>query len=315
MAISSTPDGTSPELAFSRSAFGTRLMAVMSSGSVSYQRIANFLLRNQIRVTALGIEDLARSCGVSTATISRFAREMEFTNYAAMRNEVALTLQGVLQPVEKLRHSIERRSHVTSSAESSLEFAIANLEVSRQGLAAEHLQQIVQKLMRAKTVYVMGFGLSAHLAGMLALHLQPFCVHVVEVAGYGGSEVAAGHLANISTKDVLVAISFPRYASDAVRMTQFAHELGACVVSLTDSTASPLAALADHLLLAPSNHPILPSSSTAALAVIEALVSTLMASNKKNVEKAISLTQALSAYLHDSAPVSRAGARRAGRGR
>ena len=292
-------DNASPELAFSKSGFGQALLEVLVNGSPSYQTIANFLLRNQIRVTALGIEDLAAGCQVSTATVSRFAREMGFVNYAGLRNEVASILQNILQPVEKLRTAIERRAGATSPADGSLEYAMANIESARRGLETAVLADVVTHLTRAKTVYVMGFGLSAHLAGILALHLQPFCRHVVEVAGYGGSEVAAGHLANIDQADVLVVLSFPRYANDAIRLARFAHDHGACVVTITDSTASPLAAVGNYLLLAPSTHPTLPSSGTAALAVIEALVSSLMTSNKKNLDKAAKLTAALAAYLHD----------------
>ena len=162
------------------------------------------------------------------------------------------------------------------------------------------MTQVVGRLTKASTVYIMGFGLSAHLAGMLALHLEPFCSHVVEVVGYGGTEVAAGHLANITEKDVLIVISFPRYALDVIRLTQFARMHSTCIIAITDSAASPIAQLGDYLLLAPSNHAVLPSSSTAAVAVIEALVSSIMVSNKKNVEKAQRLSEALAAYLHDA---------------
>ncbi|UUZ52598.1 hypothetical protein LP419_25050 [Massilia sp. H-1] len=48
------------------------------------------------------------------------------------------------------------------------------------------------RLTAARAVYVMGFGLSSQLASsMLSLHLQPFCQQVIEVAGQGGTEVAA----------------------------------------------------------------------------------------------------------------------------
>lgn len=293
-------EAATPEVAFAQSKLGKILIKTLTEGSSSYQSIADYLLRNQVRVTALGIEDLAQSCQVSTATISRFARDIGFSNYAAMRNEVAETLQSVFQPVEKLRNTIERRTQETNPAITSLEYALANMDATKQNLSIEVLNQVVSKLVKARTVYVMGFGLSAHLAGMLALHLQPFCSHVVEVVGYGGTEVAAGHLASISDKDVLILISFPRYANDAIKLAQFARDHDTCIVSMTDSTASPLAAVGDFLLLAPSTHPVLPSSSIAAIALIEALVSSLMVSNRKNVEKAMKLTEALSAYLHGS---------------
>ncbi len=127
---------------------------------------------------------------------------------------------------------------------------------------------------------------------------------MIEVAGHGGTEVAAGHLATITAKDVLVAISFPRYALDVIRLTKFASERSACVITITDSPASPLAELGQHRLYAQGTHPILPNSACSAVALIEALAVSLMVSNKANVAKAARLTEAISAYMFGSSPVS-----------
>jgi len=289
---------SSPDAAFAQAPLGQVLMHVLASGSASQRQIADYLLRNQMRVTALGIEELADSCQVSTATISRFARDIGQKNYSAMRSAMAETLQSLLQPVDKLRRTIERRARATSPVTESLEYAAANIAATSDALSPPAMQAVVRRLTRAKVVYVMGFGLSANLAGMLVQHLQPFCPHVVEVVGIGGSEVAAGHLVNLTAQDVLVVISFPRYTLDCIGLASFARDRGACVVALTDSPASPLAELADHALYAQSTHPVLPSSASTALAMIEALAVALMVSNKKNVEKAARLSEVISAYLY-----------------
>ncbi|PWF39396.1 MurR/RpiR family transcriptional regulator [Massilia glaciei] len=293
----SSNDFASSQIAFAQSSIGHALLKALADGSASQRAIADYLLRNQLRVTALGIEELAAMCQVSTATVSRFARDIGYANYSAMRSEVAETLQSVQQPVDKLRASIARGKSGTAPAFDSLACAVANIGASGDALDAAEVARVVSLLTRARAVYVMGFGLSSHLAGLLAMHLQPFCQQVIEVAGHGGTEVAAANLANITAKDVLVILSFPRYALDVVRLGSFARELGASIVAITDSPASPLAGLGNHVLYAPSGHPILPSSSGAAIAVIEALVASLMVSNKANVAKASRLTEAISAYL------------------
>ena len=289
---------SAPDAAFAQSALGQMLMHVLGTGSASQRQIADHLLRNPMRVTALGIEELAESCQVSTATISRFARDIGQKNYSAMRGAMAETLQALLQPVDKLRHTIERRARATSPVTESLEYAAANIAATAGALSLPDMQAVVRRLTRAKVVYVMGFGLSANLAGMLVQHLQPFCPHVVEVAGQGGTEVAAGHLATVGPNDLLVVISFPRYALDVIRLAKFARDHGACVISITDAPASPLVEVSEHVLYANSGHAVLPSSATAAVAVIEALAVSLMVSNKDNVAKAARLTEAISAYLY-----------------
>jgi len=286
-----------PDIGFAESGLGRALLRVLAEGSASQRAIADHVLRNQVRVTALGIEELAGACDVSTATISRFARDLGFKNYAAMRGAVAETLQSVLQPVEKLRSTIARRA-ASSPALESLGYAEAAITATSGALAGDRIDRIGAALTKARAVYVLGFGLSSFLAGALAMHLQPFCRHVIDVAVGGGTEVAASHLATITGKDVLVVISLPRYTLDAVSLTRFARDSGATIVSITDSPASPLAELGHHVLYAHSTHPVLPSSSSAALAVIEALAVSLMTSNKANVAKAARHTGAIAAYLY-----------------
>jgi len=295
---SAAPPSASPDIGFAESSLGQSLLRMLAEGSASNRAIADYLLRNQVRVTALGIEELADACAVSTATISRFARDLGFKNYAAMRGAVAETLQSVLQPVEKLRSTIARKASAASPALESLSYAEAAITATSRALAGAQLDSIGAVLTRAGTVYVMGFGLSSFLAGALAMHLQPFCRHVVEVAASGGTEVAASHLANITAKDVLVVVSLPRYTLAVVPLTRFARDSGATVVSITDSPASPLAELGHHVLYAHSAHPVLPSSGSSTLAVIEALAVSLMTSNKANVAKAARHTEAIAAYLY-----------------
>jgi DNA-binding MurR/RpiR family transcriptional regulator len=296
--IRPAPSSASPDIGFAESSLGQSLLRVLAEGSTSNRAIADYVLRNQVRVTALGIEELADACDVSTATISRFARDLGFKNYAAMRGAVAETLQSVLQPVEKLRSTIARRAAKASPALESLGYAEAAITATSRALAGTQIDRIGAVLTKARTVYVLGFGLSSFLAGALAMHLQPFCRHVVEVAASGGTEVAASHLATVTGRDVLVVISLPRYTLDAASLTRFARDAGATIVSITDSPASPLAELGHHVLYAHSAHPVLPSSSSAALAVIEALAVSLMTSNKANVAKAARHTEAIAAYLH-----------------
>lgn len=293
-----SPDGDTDVggTTFASSGLGRRLRALQGSGSTSNRLIAEHLLRNPVHGSSLSIEDMAAACGVSTATLSRFARALDHQGYPELRAALAEALQEVLRPVEKLRGALARQAG-DDPLRAGLQDSLSNLRATAEGLDPAVLGRVARKLSAATTVYILGFGLSAHLAGLLTLGLQPFCRQLVNVVEYGGTEVAAGRLMNLEASDVLIAISFPRYATDAVHLTRFALDRGAGIVALTDSVASPLARLADELLIAQSSHPVLSASNVSALLVIEAIVTALMISNSANVEKAARLTEAISAYL------------------
>jgi DNA-binding MurR/RpiR family transcriptional regulator len=300
------------DTAFAQSALGLKLREVLANSKGSNVAIADFLLRNPVRATAWGIEELASNTQTSTATLSRFARTLGFDGYAALRSGIADTLQSALQPVfhpvDKLRGAIQRGGEVAGGNHpviaESLEASLANLRAAASGLNPSLLTSTAHKILAAETVYTLGFGISAHLSAMLALDLQPFCRQAINVVEFGGTEVAAGRLMNIGPKDLLISMSFPRYASDAVMLTRYARDRCAHVIALTDSMASPLTPWAHDVLIAPASHPVLSSSFTAALLVIEALVTSLMVSGNDHVKQAEKLTDAISAYLYKDKPGS-----------
>lgn len=260
--------------------------------------IADFLLRNPIQIAAWSIEELALKIGVSTASLSRFARAAGFAGYPELRSALAQTLQDSLHPVEKLRQTFERGSGLDAAFEDSLQSAYANVASLMESLRSTDMQAAVAELSKARSVYVMGFGLSAHLAALLTLNLQPFLPHLVNVVQFGGTEVAAGRLASLDQDDMLIAMSFPRYARDAIDLTRYAKDRRSHVLAITDSPASPLARLCDTLLLAPSIHPVISMSCAPALVLIEALVTAFMLSNPQNVSHATKLTEAIANYVY-----------------
>lgn len=306
------PSAPAMDIAFAQSELGLRLRDMLAKGRGSNVAIADFLLRNPVRATAWGIEELATQTGTSTATLSRFAKTIGFGGYAALRGGIADTLQNALpplfQPVDKLRDALQRNNSGGSETNpiiaEGLEASLNNLRAAASLLNPAMLTATAHKILAAETVYTLGFGISAHLAAILALDLQPFCRQAINVVEFGGTEVAAGRLMNIGPKDLLISISFPRYANDAVLLTHHARERCAHVIALTDSMASPLAGPAHDVLIAPATHPVLSSSSIAALLVIEALVASLMISSEGHVQQAGRLTEAISNYLYTPKKVS-----------
>jgi DNA-binding MurR/RpiR family transcriptional regulator len=277
---------------------GTRLSAFMASGSTAQRRLAEYILRHPIRVSALSIDDLAQATGVSAPTISRFAKELAFGGFAELRIAVADAMQALLDPVAKLRLQLELAGSPARSGDMlvTIQEQVQRLDAP---MIVAQVTAIAKAVVKARAVYVMGFGLSSHVAALLVLGLQPFCANVTTVVDFGGTEVAAGRLMGTGPDDVLIAITFPRYAKDVVNLSRYARDRGAKIFALTDSAASPIAPLADITLIAPSDHPTLSSSMTAAVAVVETLVATVMLSDPANAEKAAQLGEAIGAYLHE----------------
>lgn len=281
---------------FAESPLGRQVAARLSAGSRSQQGLSNFVLRDPVFVATHGIEDVSRASGISASTISRYVRELGVENYAAFRAEVAERVHALIAPIAKLEDRLAEGGAAAPAA-TSLASAQAQMEALSDPATLEALREAVAMLRGARQVWVMGFGLSAHLAAILALGLQPYRDGIVNVVQYGGTEVAAGRLMSAAEGDVVVAISFPRYSQDVTDLARIARGMGSRILALTDSPAAPLARQADHLLLAPAQHPVLSSSCLPGLALIEALLSEFLLSDPAHVERASRLAAVMSAYL------------------
>ena len=103
------------------------------------------------------------------------------------------------------RYALQRKSEGSNNPviAESLDASLANLQAAAAGLNPALLISTAHKILAAKTVYTLGFGISAHLFAMLALDLQPFCSQAINVVEFGGTEVAAGRLMNIGPKGLL----------------------------------------------------------------------------------------------------------------
>ena len=95
--------------------------------------------------------------------------------------------------------------------------------------------------------------------------------NVKVISNYGETEIHE-KLFRISSDDVIIGISFPRYSNAAIKAMTFAHHRGAKVIALTDSMSSPLVSVSDYVLIAKSDMASVVDSLVAPLSMINALV-------------------------------------------
>jgi DNA-binding MurR/RpiR family transcriptional regulator len=258
-----------------------------------------------VLAVTLSAEEVANACGGSLAAVNRFARHAGYEGFADLRLHLGRQLQQALEPVNKLRAAHGPVAGVAPVGAQAFEHTQRNLQAAAQACDPGLLDQLAQRLCRARRVLFMGFGSAHHVAAFAADALQPYLPQVVDVASAGGTEQAVRRMAGLTEQDVLVAISLPRYSREAVELTAHARQRGALAIAITDEATSPLARQADYVLLAPAAHPLLPSSVLAAMAVAEALATQVIRATPQAVRSLAELSESVLPYLTaDTAPAS-----------
>jgi DNA-binding MurR/RpiR family transcriptional regulator len=257
--------------------------------------VGEWLLRHSAQAAMLGIEDIARESGSSPASVNRFARSAGYAGFADMKAALALVMRAAIDPVQKLRDEQGKAKH--SAPAHYLPMAHANLEQLGQSNTAQDIQAAARLISTRGRIYVLGFGLTAHVCGWLADALTPYSHSVSALSVSGGTEQSASRMSTIGKGDVLIAISLPRYSIATVELARYARERGAKVLVIVDSHAAPLAAEADLRLFASAAHPVLPSSYMALQLLCEILVAEVMRNNPTAVAMAAELTQSVASQL------------------
>jgi DNA-binding MurR/RpiR family transcriptional regulator len=251
-----------------------------------------------IRTLSHSAEEIASLTGTSVAAINRFSRAAGFEGFTDLKTVLGEELQSTVEPLRKLGSAkAHARSPRGKAGTAKAESAVIDAEAIQRAASGPQIQRAAGRLLKARRVLLLGLGTSSYLAGYAAHVLMPYLPHVWTVAGEGGTEEAARRLSRCGRGDVLIAISLPRYSRDTVRLADFARKRGAHVIALTDAPDAPLAAMANSLLLAPGENPIMPSSAVGALAVIEAIAAAVMRLNPDAVRIAHELSELVVTHL------------------
>lgn len=264
----------------------------------SHRQIADYVLRHPLQAATMPIDELAAAVGVSMATANRFARAIGLEGYPMLRAELVKGFEATLAPVEKMRARLAQPGSVHDAFVAVLEESHNNIAATRTALTPAACEAAVRAIAGARRVYVLGWGASGWLAGMLARGLDMHCDHVHLLATVAGTTDGARQLPRMAQDDLLIAISFPRYLRDTVALARSAHERGVPVLALTDGPHSPLVPLAAHCLYGRAESFYGPNCDTAVLALIEALISALALHQRGTVQGAARMTEAVLPWLH-----------------
>jgi DNA-binding MurR/RpiR family transcriptional regulator len=281
-----------------RTPIDVRIGQVYMGLSKAHKRAADYVLNNLFRAATMTIDELADAVGISVATANRFAKALGYDGYPQFRSDLVAGFESTLAPVEKLRHQVQRPACVTEIFAAVLEEDIRNLEATRRSLVSGLCERSVDLILGAERIYIMGFGASAFLAGLMAHGLEPYCQTVQSVAGPAGTSAAARQFVKLTARDLVIAIAFPRYHRDTIALATDLVHRGIPVIALTDSPTSPLAPHADITLYVQTGRHRSANSDAAVLSMIQAMCDSVAHRAKNSVHAASKTTESVLPWLY-----------------
>ncbi len=229
--------------------FPEAIDAVYARLSPSQRRLAEYLLASYDDAAFLTSTELAKRIKTSDSTVVRFARALGYRGYPAMRAALADLLRaGRVTHSGRMASALHRLRGDAAPLARLLDQDLAALGELRRTLSPSLITEIARRLRAARTVYVLGLGISRSLAHFVAFRLRRMGMDV-ETITHGGTE-AWEVLFRISRRDVMLAVGFFRGYQDIVRALRYARGRRVHTIVFTDTPDSPLAAHAARLVVA-----------------------------------------------------------------
>ena len=236
--------------------------------SKSHRRIAECIVTHYDKAAFMTASKLGEYVGVSESTVVRFAAALGYDGFPQ--------LQKALQELIRHRLTATQRLEMTGDMGHAqvlnkvLKTDIQNIRTTLDELDLATFDAVIESILQARNLYVLGLRASAPLAEFFG-HYLIFIFPNVHTVTSGVSDVFE-QIARISDEDVLIGISFPRYTSHTVKAMKFARSRGATLIAITDGPLSPLHAEANLCLMAKSDMASFVDSLAAPISLINALI-------------------------------------------
>ena len=251
------------------------------SFSKGQRRIAAYITEAYDKAAFMTANRLGKTVGVSESTVVRFAVDVGYDGYPSMQKamqEMVLNRRTSVQRIEVASDRLGDQDIISMVLHSDME----KLRRTEETVDRDQFSAAVNAILKAKRIYILGVRSAAPLANFLGYYLNYMFNNVNVISGFSAGEMFE-KIVGITSEDVVVAFSFPRYSSSTIKGCRFVHSAGATVVGITDSAQSPLAQCCDHVLLAKSDMVSLVDSLVAPLSVVNALIVAIAARREKEL--------------------------------
>lgn len=228
-----------------------RITADYPSLSRRLQQTARFLLDHPQEVAFATVAQLASQAEVTPSTLIRFSNSFGFSGFSEMQQLFRARLFDELPNYSDRIKAVRSTTGETPNSSQLLwEFSAASQEALSQlpnRIDPLHLEHALDIFESARAVHIMGARRSFVVASYMTYALHHIDKPTFLINGLGG--MYSEQVKAIDTQDAVLIISFAPYAQESRDVADEIHRRGIPLVVITDSTLSPLASLADVVLL------------------------------------------------------------------
>ena len=248
------------------------LVAKSNRLTPTQKRVLKYIFNNLQESVFLTASALGRKTGVSEATIVRLAQSLGFNGFPDFQKNLRAHFQEQVTTISRLEKTLHDPPEHHSFL-NILEREIKNVSMIAERNSTRTFDAAVDQLWKSRKIMIIGLRSAFSLGVYLKFGLRFLGKEAIQLELQSWD--AWDQLGVLEPHSLVVAISFPRYAKMTIEAVAYAREKHCRVLSITDSLVSPLATYSDWTLVAPCQSYSYMDSFTAAMALIQMLLSSM----------------------------------------
>lgn len=220
-------------------------MAPLAAESPTYQKLAQYIEGNYLRIIFMTAEEAASQSGVSQGSVSRFCIALGYRGYNDFLKSLQKVVSDEITAPQRLVFSNSSSIHTDDIAAKEA----ANICALNDIMAGEAYEKMVKVIVGTPKLIIMSARVSATLLPYMKYILDKMRDNV-EVITPESEQWEKLYLKD-AADTAIISIGFPRYSRKLVEKLKEAKELGFSIYSITDSRLSPLVTLSEETVFVP----------------------------------------------------------------
>lgn len=221
----------------------------LSDLNPSERRVAEYILEHPDEIINYSVQKLADLTNVSVATVVRLSKKLKCKGFQDLKLKIAYDLN---EPgnIQRGYAEIDKDYSIEEVTQTVFHNNTKTLRDTERILSTENIKHAFELIVNSRKTCIYGIGASALIAQDFKQKLTRID-YWCDVGRSFDEQVTLS--ANLSSEDVVIAISSSGQTKDIVNSTQLAKEKGAKIISITKYGDNPISNLSDVQLFVSSS--------------------------------------------------------------
>jgi DNA-binding MurR/RpiR family transcriptional regulator len=256
--------------------------------SEGQKKVARFILEHPEEVAFNTATQIGIKVDVSESTVIRLSYSLGLDGFTHLQRLTRNQFVKSNSTVHKFTNSTEYINNDNSIFANVIAKDVEIINNIMKNNREEEIWKAVNSIIDADRIVVIGHRISYGPAHWFSFMLN---LMMGNVSFHPSTKDTIEELINLTHNSIIVSLSFPRYSTETIQITEQAKQKGAKVIAITDQFLSPVGILSDITLITEANT----ASGMDAISPISSLLNTILAGisskNKESITSRLKLLE------------------------